>query len=120
LTRESGRFKEEEMKSIEIKSQDDVMTLINIFDVEPKDQEELVAILTTGAETLLSKQRGYIAAAIHQSQDGKHAVVYSQWRSPEDFHAARTNPAVQEYFGRVRAIATFEPITYDVTFVDHI
>jgi quinol monooxygenase YgiN len=108
------------MKNVEIKTSDDVMTLINVFNVEPKDQEELIAILRSGAETLLSKQQGYISAAIHQSQDGKHAVVYSQWRSSEDFHAARTNPAVQEYFGRVRAIASFEPITYDVAFVNRI
>jgi heme-degrading monooxygenase HmoA len=59
--------------------------LINLFSVEPQNQEELITILKGGAETLLSKQPGYISAAIHQSQDGKHAVVYSQWRSPEDF-----------------------------------
>jgi quinol monooxygenase YgiN len=108
------------MARIEIDADSEVFTLINLFNVEPNNQQELITTLKGGAETLLSKQPGYLSAAIHRSQDGKHAVVYSQWRSAEDFQAVRTNPAVQQYFARVRDIATFEPIGYDVTYVDHI
>jgi quinol monooxygenase YgiN len=97
-----------------------VFTLINLFDVEPRNQEELLTTLKGGAETLLSRQPGYLSVAIHRSQDGKHAVVYSQWRRPDDFQAVRTNPALQQYFARVREIATFEPIGYDVTYVHHV
>jgi quinol monooxygenase YgiN len=108
------------MARIEIDADSEVFTLINLFNVEPNNQQELITTLKGGAETLLSKQPGYLSAAIHRSQDGKHAVVYSQWRSAEDFQAVRTNPAVQQYFARVRDIATFEPIGYDVTYVDHV
>jgi quinol monooxygenase YgiN len=108
------------MARVEIDADSEVFTLINLFNVEPKNQQELITTLKGGAETLLSKQPGYLSAAIHRSQDGKHAVVYSQWRSAEDFQAVRTNPAVQQYFARVRDIATFEPIGYDVTYVDRV
>jgi heme-degrading monooxygenase HmoA len=82
--------------------------------------EGRVGILKGGAETLLSKQPGYVSAAIHQGKDGKHAVVYSQWRSQKDFQAVRNNPALQQYFARVREIATFAPISYEVTYVHHV
>jgi heme-degrading monooxygenase HmoA len=108
------------MNKVEVNAGSEVFTLINLFHVEPGNQEELITTLKGGAETLLSKQPGYLSVAIHRSQDGKHAVVYSQWRRPEDFQAVRTNPAVQQYFARVREIATFEPIGYDVTYVDHV
>jgi quinol monooxygenase YgiN len=108
------------MDKIDIKADSELFTLINLFDVEPKNQEELITTLKGGAETLLSQQPGYLSAAIHRSQDGKHAVVYSQWRRREDFQAASTNSAVQQYFARVREIATFEPIGYDVTYVHHV
>jgi hypothetical protein len=32
------------MNKIEIKATNEVMTLINLFDVEPKNQEELITI----------------------------------------------------------------------------
>jgi quinol monooxygenase YgiN len=115
-----SRRKDNDMAKIEIDPDNGVFTLINLFDVEPKNQQELITTLKGGAETLLSKQPGYLSVAIHRSQDGKHAVVYSQWRRAEDFQAVRTNADVQQYFARVRDIATFEPIGYDVTYVDRI
>jgi heme-degrading monooxygenase HmoA len=108
------------MNNIEIKADNELLTLINLFNVEPQNQEELIKILKGGTESHLSKQPGYISAAIHRSNDGRHAVVYSQWRSQEDFQAVRNNPALQQYFARVREIATFEPISYEVTYVDHV
>jgi quinol monooxygenase YgiN len=107
------------MNKLEITASNNVTTLINVFDVEPKHQEELIKILKGGTETLLSKQPGYVSAAIHQSRDGKHAVVYSQWRSQQALQAVRAHPALQQYFARVREIATFEPISYEVTYVHH-
>jgi quinol monooxygenase YgiN len=108
------------MDKLEISAGNGVVTLINLFHVEAQNQEKLIAILRQGGETLLGKQPGYVSFALHQSQDGEHAVVYSQWRTAEDLQAARANPAVQQYFGRVREIATFEPITYRVAHVHHV
>jgi heme-degrading monooxygenase HmoA len=108
------------MSKIEIKANNEVMTLINLFNVEPKDQEELINILKAGAANILSKQPGYISSSVHRSKDGKHAVVYSQWQSQQDFEAVRKNPAIGQYFARLRQIAQFEPLRYEVSFVHHI
>ena len=108
------------MNRIEITPDSETTTLINLFNVQPENQEELINILKGGAADLLSKQPGYISSSIHRSKDGKHALVYSQWRSQEEFQAVRTNPALQQYFARVREIATFEPISYEVSYVHHV
>jgi quinol monooxygenase YgiN len=105
------------VNNVEIKAGNDVLTMINLFNVEPRHQEELITILQGGAETHFRKQPGYISAAVHRSKDGKHAVVYSQWRSEEDVHRVRTNPALREYFARVAELATFELVSYDVAYV---
>jgi heme-degrading monooxygenase HmoA len=107
------------MDKIEITPSNEIATLINLFNVEPKDQDELVNILEGGVANL-SSQPGYISSSIHRSKDGKQALVYSQWRSQEDFQAVRSNPALQRYFARVREIATFEPKSYEVSYVHHI
>jgi quinol monooxygenase YgiN len=108
------------LEKIEITPNTEMATFVNLFNVEANNQEELVDILTKGAENLLSKLPGYVSASIHRSRDGKHALVYSQWRRQEDFQAVRTNPALQQYFARLREIATFEPISYEVSYVHHI
>jgi heme-degrading monooxygenase HmoA len=108
------------MNNVEIKAGNEVLTLINLFTVQPQNQEELIKILKGGAETHFRKQPGYISAAVHRSKDGKHAVVYSQWRSEEDVQRVRTSPALQQYFARVREISTFELISYEVAYVDHV
>jgi quinol monooxygenase YgiN len=108
------------MEKIEITPNSEMATFVNLFNVEQSNQDELVDILTKGAESLLSKQPGYVSASVHRSRDGKHALVYSQWRNNEDFQAIRSNPALQQYFARIREIATFEPIGYEVSYVHHI
>jgi quinol monooxygenase YgiN len=105
------------MNKVEIRAGNEVLTLINLFNVEAQHQDELITILRGGAETHFRTQPGYISAAVHRSKDGKHAVVYSQWRSEEDVERVRTNPALRQYFARVAEISTFELISYEVAYV---
>jgi len=105
---------------VEIKANSDVVTLINVFVVEPNNQETLFQTVKEGAETLMRKQPGYIAASVHKSRDGQRVIVYAQWRSPEDVQAFRSRPELREYFTRVSALAQFEPIVCDASYVHHI
>lgn len=107
-------------KMIEITPNSGLTTLINLFVVEPNNQNKLIETLKEGTETLLSKQPGYVSGSIHKGMDGHHVVVYSQWGSPQAIEAFQKNPEVGAYFKRVRAIAQFEPIIYDVSYVHHI
>jgi heme-degrading monooxygenase HmoA len=107
------------MPNVEIGTDNEVVTAINLFHVDPQNQNELIRLLTTGAEREMSRQPGYVSAAIHRGTDGKHAVVYSQWRSEDDLQAARANPSLRQYFGRLQEIATFELLSYEVSYVHH-
>lgn len=97
----------------------DVVTLINVFAVAPEDQPRLVDLLVVATEQVMSKQPGYVAANVHRSLDGAKVVVYAQWRSREDFQALAHNSEAAAHMRRVRELATFEPVLYEVVSAHH-
>ena len=103
---------------ITISSNCDVATLINVFVVEPDNQDKLIEVLKEGTEALFSKQPGYISASSHKSMDGRRVVNYGQWRGPKDIDAFRSKPEIGEYFKRVRELAQFESMVCDVSYVN--
>jgi len=104
---------------IKINPNREVVTLINVFSVEPGGQEKLMEILKEGTEKLFSRQPGFISTSIHKSPDGRRVVNYGQWKSIKDIEAYRTKPEVGEYLKRVRELAQFESIVCDVSYVHH-
>ena len=98
----------------------EVATLINVFVVEPDNQDKLIQILKEGTEALFRKQAGYISASFHKSMDGRRVVNYGQWRSPKDIDAFRGKPEIGEYFKRVRELAQFESMICDVSYVNRV
>jgi quinol monooxygenase YgiN len=66
---------------VEIRQGDGRVTMINVFSVEPRDCETLVAILTEGIRRVTSKQPGFVSSTIHASLDGTRVVNYAQWES---------------------------------------
>jgi heme-degrading monooxygenase HmoA len=102
-----------------ISREQDLVTLVNVFDVAPENQQRLVELLAGATETIMNKMPGYISANIHKSFDGTKVVNYAQWESREDFEAMLTNPEVRPHMGRVAEIAErFEPHLYEVSFID--
>jgi quinol monooxygenase YgiN len=105
---------------VTIRANNGVMTLINVFDVDPENQQKLVELLTEGTESLMSNMTGYISASVHISKDGRRVVNYSQWRSVKDIEAMRQNSDVGPYMQRVAALAKFEAIACEVSYVHHV
>ena len=102
-----------------ISTDNDVVTLVNVFTVEPEDQRRLLDLLVEATETVMNKQPGFVSANLHKSLDGTKVVNYAQWRSREAFEAMLENPdagAHMEEAGRVAQ--KFEPHLYEVSFVD--
>jgi heme-degrading monooxygenase HmoA len=97
-------------------AQPDPVTLINVFSVEPEKQQALVELLARATNEVMSKQAGYLAARIHRSLDGRKVAVYARWRSADDFMALADDAAATAHMRRARALATFEPVLYDVVF----
>ena len=91
-----------------------VMTLINVFTVEPDNQQRLVDLLIEATEKTMKNILGFISANIHKSADGVRVVNYAQWRSREDFAAMLKNPEAQIHMKPITEIATFDAHTYEV------
>ena len=99
-----------------ITARNDVVTLINVFTVEPARQQELVDLLTRATDETIRHMPGFVSATIHKSLDGVRVTNYAQWRSREDFEAMLRNPAASPHLKEAAAIATsFEPHLYQVS-----
>jgi heme-degrading monooxygenase HmoA len=97
----------------------DVVTMINVFAVAPENQQRLIDLLVEGAERVMVTQPGYVSGHVHRSLDGTKVVVYAQWRSREDFQALARNAEAAAHMRRVRELATFEPVLYEVVPAHH-
>ena len=91
-----------------------LITLINVFTVEPANQQQLLELLARATETSVKHVPGFISAALHRSLDGTKVTMYAQWRSIEDYQAMRENSSSSPYLPQALAIARFEPGVYEV------
>lgn len=96
-----------------------VATLINVFTVEPESREALIGLLRESTEASMSKKPGWISTSFLVSKDGRRVVIYSQWARAEDIEAMRKDPAMGPYLQKIAAIAKFEAMTCDVSYVHH-
>jgi len=90
------------------------VTLINVFTVEPENQQQLIDLLSQVTELVVRSKPGFISASLHRSLDGTKVTMYAQWRSAEDYQAMREDPAPLPYLQQALAIAKFEYGMYDV------
>jgi quinol monooxygenase YgiN len=90
------------------------LTLINVFTVEPINQQELVDLLILATDGTITKVAGFISSSLHKSLDGTKVTMYSQWKSIEDYQNMRKNPSASPYLEEALKIATFEPGMYEV------
>ena len=97
----------------------DVATLVNVFTVEPDNQQKLVELLKEGTETFFSKQPGFISSSVHASKEGRRAINYSQWASAGDIENFRRDPRFTPYIQHLAALAKAETILCEVVEVNH-
>jgi heme-degrading monooxygenase HmoA len=97
----------------------DITTLVNVFTVDPGNQQKLVQILKEGTESFFSKQPGFISSSVHASKEGGRAINYSQWQSAKDIENFRKDPKFAPYIQRLAAIAKAETILCEVVEVNH-
>jgi heme-degrading monooxygenase HmoA len=91
-----------------------VITLINVFTVDPPDQQQLLNLLTRATDEFVCRAPGFVSSTLHRSLDGTKVTMYAEWRSVEDYQAMRRDPGPMPLFGEALAIAKFEPGIYEV------
>ena len=102
-----------------ISKENKLVTLINVFNVEPKHQQELVDLLVEATEKVMRNIPGFISANIHKSFDGTKVVNYAQWESREAFEAMLRNEEAKPHMAKTESIAKPEPHLYEVSYIDH-
>ncbi len=104
---------------ITISTKSDIITLINVFTVEPANQRRLIELLTQATEVSVRRAPGFVSASLHRSTDGTKVTMYAQWRSIGDYQAMRQDPGPLPFLQEALTIAKFEPGVYEVvrTFV---
>lgn len=101
-----------------ITTDEKLMTLINVFTVDPENQQELIDVLAE-ATTVMVELPGFISANLHRSTDRRRVVNYVQWRSKDDYDAMQANPRAVTHMRQAAQLATFDPIICDVAYVGH-
>jgi quinol monooxygenase YgiN len=99
---------------IQISAKSSVLTLINVFKVEPENQQRLIELLTEATEASVRQAPGFVSASLHRSTDGTKVTMYAQWRSIDDYQAMRGDPASLPFLQEALTIAQFEPGMYEV------
>ena len=92
-----------------------LQTVITTFEVSPGTCHDLLELLQEAYDGFISRQPGFLGAALHVNDAQTRIANYSQWRQREDFLAMLRS---EEMRRRNRAIAalckTFEPVMYEV------
>src|SRR5437868_9931515 len=91
-----------------------LITLINVFTVEPANQRRLVELLARATETSVRHAPGFVSASLHRGLDGTKVTMYAQWRTIEDYEAMRRAPRPEPFLEQALSISRFEPGMYEV------
>jgi heme-degrading monooxygenase HmoA len=102
-----------------IRAGDGIATIVNVFDVEPSRQQELLHTLIEGTEQVMRQRPGFISVNLLASNDGTRVVNYAQWRSLDDVRATIADPRAQAYAEKAASLAAPAPHVYTVASVHH-
>ncbi|QIE41723.1 antibiotic biosynthesis monooxygenase family protein [Meridianimarinicoccus aquatilis] len=90
-------------------------TVITTFEVTPGTCQDLIDDLRDAYDSFISKQPGFVAAALHVNDAQTRIANYSQWERREDFQAMLRSDEMRIRNRRINTLCrSFEPVMYDV------
>ena len=93
-------------------------TVITTFECSPGTCADLLEALEAAYAGFISKQPGFISAALHVNDAQTRIANYSQWEKREDFQAMLRSDEMRPRNREIAAMsARFEPVMYDVSAV---
>ncbi|WP_280396724.1 antibiotic biosynthesis monooxygenase family protein [Nocardia carnea] len=87
-------------------------TFINIIEVDPEKQQDVVALLSKGAEEVIRHRPGFVSVRLLAAADGSTVINIAEWASPDDAKATSADPAAQQLAKQVAALGTPKPGVY--------
>src|SRR5258708_19080954 len=91
-----------------------IVTLINVFTVEPANQQRLVDLLTRATDRSVNRAHRFISATLHRSIHGTKVTMVPRWRSVDDYRAMRQKPGPAPLLPEPLTIPTFAPCMYEI------
>jgi quinol monooxygenase YgiN len=90
-------------------------TVITTFEVMPGLCQDLLDLLRDAYREVISKQPGFLGAALHVNDAQTRIANYSQWRQREDFLAMLRSDEMRRRNREISALCkSFEPVMYEV------
>ena len=100
-----------------IRTGDQVITLVNMFTVEPANLSTLLAVLRDGTDMFFSRMSGFISSSVLVGKDGRKVINYSQWKGADEIAAFRKDARFSPYIQKLLALAQAETIECDAAYV---
>src|SRR6056297_3120146 len=92
-----------------------LQTVITTFDTAPGNCADLIDELSTAYSEFISRQPGFISAALHVNDAQTRVANYSQWRNRDDFKNMLKSDEMRRRNRRINALCrSFEPVMYEV------
>jgi quinol monooxygenase YgiN len=92
-----------------------LQTVLTTFEMSPGTCQDLLDELKSAYDEFISKQKGFIAAALHVNDAQTRIANYSQWARREDFLAMIRTDEMRERNRRIGQLCrSFEPVMYEV------
>ena len=91
-----------------------ILTAINVYIIDPANQQRLVNILLEACDKVMNTFPGFISASVHRSTDGRRVVGYAQWRSRDDFEKMKETLQMQAFRKVINQLADTDLHFYEV------
>lgn len=100
---------------LKISSDQSVQTVITTFEVTPATCQDLLNELQSACADFVSKQPGFVGAAMHVNDAQTRIANYTQWQNRDHFQAMLRSDEMQGYHQTFNTLCkSFEPVMYDV------
>lgn len=90
-------------------------TVITTFETTPATAFDLLEALEAAYAEVISKQTGFVSAALHINDARTRICNYSQWHRREDYQAMLRSAEMRERNRHINTLCKgFEPVMYDI------
>lgn len=102
----------------QIRADAPVQTVICTFDVTPGTAQDVLDALNDAYVSVISRQPGFVAGAVHLNDAQTRIATYSQWQARTDYQAMLRTPEMRVRNRAIHAMCrSFEPVMYEVAAV---
>ncbi len=100
---------------VKIAADPGVQTVITTFEVTPANCEALLDALQATYAEVISRQPGFIGAALHVNDARTRVANYSQWESREAYQAMLRTEEMRSRHAEITELCrSFEPVMVEV------